>query len=311
MKAMLVSFLALCIVEIVYRFQWIDFYSKEWEFQNPDRTPDAHKTRVLVLGDSFSADSSSWVGKWHKQQDSIQVLNASIPGTGPEVYRLIAANRIEEVKPDVLIIQLYEGNDLYDLRKPVNWGSHSFGRNLYWSAGNVFRSLGFINYRLGQSKADVHTRFDPKKQETFRRNRYDARTRLYIQGDKNYPSAMVQLNGDYASDFEDLMDMLKEIRETAGKKTTCYIVPVPTCVQVHKRYLRHYNWLGATNDPKILEEHRWAKELKAAGFDVIDPTPAFRAAEKRGQRLYYANDPHLNSTGQNILLETIQKVVKP
>lgn len=309
LKTTIVLFLALCIVECVYRYQWVDFYKKEWHFQNRKLQPDPDKKRILVFGDSFSADTSCWVQKWTNPKD-VQVFNAAIPGTGPEVFRLIAGNRIKATKPDLIVVQLYEGNDLYDLRKPVNWRQFSFGRNLYWSSGNVFRSLGFINYRLGQTNADVRTDFNSKEQQTFHRNRYDARTKLYISGDAAYPSGMVLLKGDYADDMQTLIEMLKEIRQEAGEKTPFYVLTVPSCVQVHKRYWRQYKRLGAKNDPKVLTTHSWAVELKKAGFTVIDPLNEFRLAEKNGEQLYYANDPHLNVAGQQLLATCVRKAVE-
>lgn len=309
LKTTIVLFLALCIVECVYRYQWVDFYKKEWRFQNKQLQPDQHKKRVLVFGDSFSADTSCWVWKW-TNSNTTQVFNAAIPGTGPEVFRLIAANRISATHPDLIVVQLYEGNDLYDLRKPVNWRQFSFWRNLYWSSGNVFRSLGFINYRLGQTNADVRTGFNSKKQQTFHRNRYDARTKLYISGDATYPSGMVLLKGAYADDMRTLIGMLKEIQKEAGKKTRFYVLTIPSCVQVHKRYWRQYKRLGATNDPKVLTTHPWATELKKAGFTVIDPINEFRLAEKQGVQLYFANDPHLNAAGQELLATCVRKSVE-
>lgn len=308
-KTSLVLFLTLCLVELIYRYQWVDFYKTEWEFQNKNAQPDNHKTRILVFGDSFSADTSSWVANWGKA-DSLQVFNAAIPGTGPEVFRLIAPNRMDEIKPNVVVVQLFEGNDLYDLRKPVNWSAHSFMRNVYWGSSNTFRSLGFINYRLGQAKTDVNYSVNSKKQLIFRKDRYDPRTRLYIAGEPNYPSGMVLLKGDYAGDMQKMIAMLKEIREEAGSETRFYVLTVPSCVQVHKRYFRHYKRLGATNDERMLSTHPWANALKKAGFNVIDPLEAFRTAENRGEELYYANDPHLNAKGQEILLRCVRKKVK-
>lgn len=309
LKTTIVLFLTLCLVELIYRYQWVDFYRTEWEFQNKTTQPDQQKTRILVFGDSFSADTSSWVSSWGKT-DSLQVFNAAIPGTGPEVFRLIAPGRITETQPDMVVVQLFEGNDLYDLRKPVNWGTHSFTRNMYWGSSNVFRSLGFINYRLGQTQTDVHTSLNAKEQKRFRKDRYDARTRLYITGEAAYPSGMVLLKGDYAGDMRKMIAMLKEIREAAGSKTPFYVLLVPSCTQVHKRYFRHYKRMGAKNDERMLNEHPWADQLKKSGFDVIDPIEEFRSSENRGVQLYYSNDPHLNADGQKILFRCVQNAVR-
>lgn len=309
LKAGIIVFITLCLVELVYRYQWVDFYSTEWEFQNKVRTPDLKKKRVLVLGDSFSADTASWVNQWNNDSDW-QIFNAAIPGVGPETYRLIVSNRVEETKPNVVIVQLYEGNDLYDLYRPVNWSAFSWGRNIFWKCSNTFRSLGFINYRLGQANQDLASPVNAKTADTFAIQNYDARTKLYIKGDATYPMAMVQLKGDYASQLETVIEMLQELKEAAGRNTRFYVLTIPACVQTNRRYVKHYKQLGARLSQSLLKGHPWAERIEKAGFEVIDPIKALRESEKKGVRVYYANDPHLNSAGQQVVLDCVQQIMK-
>lgn len=309
LKAGIIAFISLCLMELVYRYQWVDFYKTEWEFQNKVRTPDFTKKRVLILGDSFSADTASWANQW-KNDSAFQVFNAAIPGVGPETFRLIVSDRVEETKPTIVIVQLYEGNDLYDLKRPVNWSAFSWGRNLFWKCSNTFRSLGFINYRLGQANHDLHSSVNPKIADSFAIQSYDARTKLYIQGDATYPMSMVQLKGEYADQFETVIEMLRELKTAAGEKVRFYVLTIPTCVQTNRRYVKQYKQLGAKLSVSLLKGHPWAKKIKAAGFDVIDPIEALRQNEKEGKSVYYENDPHLNRFGQQTVFTYVQKVVK-
>ncbi|MES2557660.1 MAG: hypothetical protein V4604_16000 [Bacteroidota bacterium] len=309
LKAGIIAFITLCLVELVYRYQWVDFYKTEWEFQNKVRIPDQQKKRVLVLGDSFSADTSSWVNQWKKDTD-LQIFNAAIPGVGPETYRLIVSNRVEEAKPQIVIVQLYEGNDLYDLYRPVNWSAFSWGRNIFWKSSNTFRSLGFINYRLGQSNQDLASPINAKTADTFALGSYDARTKLYIQGDVTYPMAMVQLKGEYADQFGTIIEMLGELKAAAGKNVRFYVLPIPACVQTNRRYVKQYKQLGAKLSQSLLKGHPWAEKIKAAGFDVIDPIDVLRSSEKNGLPVYYENDPHLNSVGQKLVMDCVQQTLK-
>lgn len=305
LRITIILLLTLCLVEWIYREQWIDFYSKEWTFQNPVVKPDPQKKKILVFGDSFSADANSWVNQW-KNDTSVQVFNAAIPGVGPETFRLIMENRLEETSPSIVVVQLYEGNDLYDISKPVNWSAHSFGRNLFWSLSNSFRSLNFVNYRLGQAKADISIAGNPKSGEAFSPEKYDPRTRLYIAGDRSYPQSQITVSGEATEQFEELVEMLREMKEMSGS-ATFIVLPVPHCVQVDGRYLRYYRRVGAGLDRSVLRGHAWAERLKKEGFSVIDPIETFRKAALKGTTLYYANDPHLNKEGQTLLLKIVRE----
>ncbi|ASS47587.1 MAG: hypothetical protein A3D31_17320 [Candidatus Fluviicola riflensis] len=309
LKAGIIAFITLCLVELVYRYQWVDFYKTEWEFQNKVRTPDQQKRRALVLGDSFSADTASWVNQWKKDSD-LQIFNAAIPGVGPETYRLIVSNRVEEAKPHIVVVQLYEGNDLYDLSRPVNWSAFGWTRNIFWKCSNTFRSLGFINYRLGQSNQDLASPGNAKTTDTFSLQSYDARTKLYILGDVTYPMSMVQLKGEYADQFQAIIEMLQELKSASGKNARFYVLTIPTCVQTNRRYVKQYKQLGAKLSQSLLKGHPWAERIKDAGFEVIDPIEALRLSEKSGTPVYYENDPHLNSFGQQLVAEYVQQILK-
>jgi hypothetical protein len=309
LKAGIIAFITLCLVELVYRYQWVDFYKTEWEFQNKIRTPNLTKKRVLVFGDSFSADTASWVNQW-KKDSVMQVFNAAVPGVGPETFRLIASNRVEETQPDIVIVQLYEGNDLYDLYRPVNWSAFSWGRNVFWKFSNTFRSLGFINYRLGQANQDLQSPVNAKTADSFAIPSYDARTKLYLQGDVTYPMGMVQLKGEYADQFQTLIEMLQELKTAAGKNVRFYVLTIPTCVQTDRRYVKHYKQMGAKLSMSLLKGHPWVDQLKVAGFEVIDPIEVLRQREKQGKAVYYENDPHLNPFGQQTVFTYVQKIVK-
>ncbi len=52
------------------------------------------------------------------------------------------------------MVQIYVGNDLFDITYPTNWKTLSLiQKYCIGEASNNFRSLAFINYRLGQVNA--------------------------------------------------------------------------------------------------------------------------------------------------------------
>jgi hypothetical protein len=150
-------FLAL-VFEFAFRFQLVDTYSPELRsFNRPkDLAGGDGRPAMLVMGDSFTAGNATYVSILRAKLPDYRVVNAGIPGTGIIEAAIIAPRRFRQHSPAVFIYQVYVGNDLFDITHPVNWAAIPPARNLYWGLSNVFRSLGFLNYRLGQRFATAH-----------------------------------------------------------------------------------------------------------------------------------------------------------
>ena len=113
-KYSLISFITLFIflflLEIAYRYQWFDFYKTEITELNKEALKKQYKKRVLVFGDSFSAATDGYVAMLNDSLPDVQFINASMPGIGPQEIAVIAADRIEASKPDMVIIELFHAN---------------------------------------------------------------------------------------------------------------------------------------------------------------------------------------------------------
>lgn len=299
----LIAFLVLCIVEIAYRYQWFDSYKSEWKYHNDGKQSSADKTSVLVLGDSFTANKTSWLSKWNELDSSLLCWNGSVPGIGVETHRLTLFKRLRQSHPKHVIIQLYVGNDLIDIRKPINWSKYGIMRNLFWSWSNRFRVLNFMNYRMGQVSQDVVGDNDPKEEDQFSVARYSERTKLYIKGDASYPQNMIRLSGGKNETFNKQLKWLKEMKQDLPAGTKMTVLIIPHCAQVDERYISRYQEMGAKIDRDVLKKSRWKKQLVDHGFSVVSPLEFFQRCEKKGEQLYFNNDPHLTETGQTRLAE--------
>ena len=310
LKCALIGFISLLLLELAYRFQWIDFYSTEWSYQNEQFSnhKDA-KQRIIVFGDSFSADQNSWVALLGKDS-AFQMYNASIPGIGPETQRLIAKSRIAEVNPDVIIVQLYVGNDLFDIEKPVNWSRYSFTRNLFWSSSNYFRSLNFLNYRLGQMSAEDGIDFNPKADTLFNPEIFSPREKMYIQGNANYPENVITVFPEYKKCFEKLISFVEEIKGYAPKKCSFKVMLIPHSCEVNLKYVNRFHELGSNVDDLVLTNNFWQEEFDKRAFEMIDVKSALIKSEKSGSSTYFNNDIHLNETGQQLVYNEVIKILK-
>lgn len=304
LNLIVISFLTLILLEVSYRYQWIDFYSTEWNALNTHQKNTAAE-KTLIFGDSFSADPNGWVVKLREIDTNTTYFNASIPGVGLETFRLIAKDRLEEVNPSHVIIQLYVGNDIFDHDKPVNWSELSVFRNLFWSVSSRFRVLNYLNYKSGQfSQPSAHS--DSKLEEAFSASNYSKRTKLYIDAEKNYPFSAVHLQGESLEIFNELIQELNEIKQMLNKGVKLSVLVIPHCTQVHQKYRDRFRSLGSDLSELKVQENAWSEKLAKEGFQVIDPLPIFKGHEKLGNALYFENDPHLNSQGQELLAKFVK-----
>lgn len=296
----IVGVLSLFLLETAYRNQWVDFYRFEWSYHNAEVSES--KMKILVFGDSFSADPRAWVYMLRDSLTELGIYNAALPGIGPETHHRIFNRRIDEVQPDHVIVQLYVGNDLYDIQRPVNWSKHGFFRNLFWSVSNDFSVLNYFNYRLGQSLPDDLEPDNSKAGQEFSPQQYSSRTQMYIRGDVNYPSCVINPSDEDERMIE-LRERLLDMKENCPKGCRFTVLLVPHCTQVDPKAIEAFQEMGAKIHEDILGTNPWKEYLK--GIKVIDPVDQFIVAIRSGKQLYYSNDPHLNEEGNQLLMKIV------
>ncbi len=114
---------AIIVLEVCYRYQVVDTYQPELKAFNSEEQLTKKGKTILVIGDSFSAGKDTWVSYLQKELTNYQVINSAVSGTGPVQQAYIVEKRIGQYSPDILIWQLYAGNDLWDVYKTANWNT--------------------------------------------------------------------------------------------------------------------------------------------------------------------------------------------
>ncbi len=304
----LLLFCTLLVLELAYRFQWIDFYKTEYKALN--KKIRKNQPNVLVFGDSFTAYPRGYVGHFRKEYPKLNVINCAMPGSGPYEMELIASGRIDAHPPKGIIYQMYVGNDLTDLSPPVNWGTLSFSRNCYWSAKPYFEVLGLLSRRLSGLQSD----FDPKKlkqdEVEFSTSLYSPRTKMMIRASSNYINESILISENLEDAVEDAKESIAYLRTLVPSKVPIYVVVIPHFSQVSVNYNTNYERLsGHKSDMKL--NYPLLKEISTVkGVTVLNPMRYFRKMEAQGKQLYFNNDPHLNEAGQLALFEYLQQKTK-
>ncbi len=301
----LILFVLLCILEVSYRYQWIDFFKAEFKALNAKVNP--KKPNVLVFGDSFTAHPKGYVDQLRERQASFNFINCAMPGSGPYEMELMAARRITDYPPTCVIYQMYVGNDLTDIQAPTNWNTLTFSRNCYWSGKNYFKILGLFSRRWSGIQSD----FDPKtlKQDTaaFSIDRYSPRTKMMIRASANYVQECIALGAEYRDAFEECKASIVYLREIVPKKVPIYIVMIPHFSQVTSAYNQRYEQLSGNKSSTRPIYPFIYKLSRIKGVKVLNPLTYFRDMEAKGVQMYFNNDPHLTDEGQAALADFLEK----
>lgn len=297
--------------EVIYRYQLVDFYQPELRANNRgvDLGAFSRKT-LLAMGDSFSAGRDTWVAFLRPQLPSYRIISASLPGTGIFESLYLAPGRFREFKPRVFIYQVYVGNDLQDIRRPLNWRTMTLPRYAYGFMCSYLglRSLTFANYRLAQLLSPSKDGGEQSADRPFSPSTYPKSVTIYTQAEPYNLEDTVLAKGERGRDLATLIAGIKKLVSYAGPECRKYVVVIPDAGQVSDFYLDHLRQLGArVRDPQGLQRDDYPffiqlkDSLADAGIEVLNPLPLFKGQERQGQSLYYSNDTHLKPVGQSLL----------
>jgi hypothetical protein len=307
--------LAVLVLEWTYRAQIVDTYAAELRASNrPEDLVDDGRPTLLAMGDSFTAGRASYAGILQDRLRRWRVVNAGIGGTGILQALYVARERFARFRPKALVYQIYVGNDLFDLRYPVNWRAISPTRNAYWLLANHLRVAGWMNYRLGQLGGTIATAHaDADRDAPFAPDRYDPRVRTYLRAEPALFEDSILVRGARAPDYAVLLAKLDElVARCAPDGCRAALLVVPHVSQVEDEWVGRMRALGATMDAPPADrtgDYPFVRRLRdhfASRPDVrvLDPLPALRTAARSGP-VYYGSDEHLNARGQAVVADFV------
>lgn len=315
---------SLAVLEGFYRWQVVDTYWPELRTLNSpeDLSADSRRT-VLIMGDSFTASPGSYAGILKQAFPELRIINGGVSGTGVVQAEFMARRRFHAFHPSIFIYQIYVGNDLLDVRYPVNWAELSVGRNFYWLIANQLRSISYVNYRLGQivqaDRGGTRQTSGPEARpglaawpsDSFSVEKYDGRVKLYLRADPSLVEDSIFVKERRRPDYEAFLKGLRRLLDYC-KAELCraYLLVIPHVSQVDERYLSHMRELGATfTEPDRLRAPEYpflaGVESRFNTWDhvrVLNPLPVLAGINDKTP-VYFANDEHLNPVGQATIAE--------
>jgi hypothetical protein len=309
------------LMEVAYRFQIIDFYRAELNALNPHRNAakTTAKKTLLVFGDSFTVQANSWLNQLRIDSPHYRIINSAITGTSIVEASYIAPGRIEAFDPDIVIYQVYVGNDLLGITHHLNWKQWSITRNIYWWLSDRVHFLSFLNYRMGQVNwkfHDANTQSQSQElpeEEKFDLERYRLREKIYALGDPYLISNSVLLKNERDKDLDKLLSSLRYTLSQLKPECKVYLLIIPHKAQINEFYLDCMKDVGFRFDSQFeigKDDYPFVEKLKdyfeaTGNVVIINPLLHLAQRDSVSNRVYFLNDEHLSDAGQLIVKEVV------
>ena len=303
-------------MEACYRFFLIDFYQSQFEYLNNDLIDgDSYRhenDRILIFGDSFSADSNSYVKLLRDSMSQYHILNAAIPGTTIREASIMQSHRLQQTKPTKIIYQIYIGNDLIEWRHPYEGKGLSMARKLYWWLSDRIWVVSYINRQLPYVRSSFSEDLLAGKhiEKLFNKELYSSRTKLYCKAQANFLEDAILMRSSYEKIIESYFERLMKFIAKVPADVELVLLIIPDKVQISMDYLSHLSLLGCNTSSELLSSSyplmRAFENLEKSfsHVSIINPIEELRQKNKIKQ-VYYSNDSHLNEYGQKVLGEYV------
>ena len=305
-----VSISTLLLLEICYRFYVVDFYKGSLTGLNSpqDLLAEQDKSTILILGDSFTADTSSYVKYLREAIPNHRIINSAVAGTSIRQHAVMAKSRIKRFEPDVLIYQIYVGNDLLEYRHPLSGGDISTLRKAYWWLADHLLVVGYINAKLPQLKAmlvaDPNPGLGTKLTGDFAPEKYNRRVKMQFQAEPQMLEHTILLEAERGADFQAYVKEVSTVLALAPANCKVVVMVMPHCVQLGEPYLQRMQSLGAVFENQVaiagvdFPFYTALKNTLSANDRYFFNALEYLGDENSVDQFYYENDPHLNPAGQ-------------
>lgn len=273
------------------------FRLDEKGFRNPEPWP--QPVRLVLLGDSMAfgygaSDGSDWPSLLRARMPGAGLVNLGLIGSGPLQQERIYERFAAPLRPEVVLLALFAGNDLDDDRAFALWLEHG-------AIGSYRRFRGQGDRWLDQSLLGLAQRthlfwFASDLAKTLRR-RSRGRTLELADGER-LQLVLPRPGGLDPADLERTVAAVGRLRgrvEAAGGRLLVLLMPTKEEV-----------YLPLLGETASSPSSAVATRLAEMGVEAFDLGAVLRArATRSGPALYFEIDGHPNPVGQAIVAEAV------
>jgi hypothetical protein len=271
---------------------------KDVEF---DKKKEEGAYRILGIGDSFAFGVVPYKDNYltlleeglNRNGRRVELINMGIPGIGPKDYYALLMDEGLELKPDMVLVSFFIGNDFLRETEERKLYSYSY-------------VASFINYLITLNNQPL-SRPDVYNDDEITFN--DAK---YVSLESERSDIYNKRNQSFENDLAEAMSYLVKIKQQCAERGIDFaLVLIPDEVQVNKALqsrvmqIKAFN-LSADDFDFALPDRLLAAKLKEQNVRFLDLLDPFASASSQ-TRLYKPNDTHWNIAGNRLAAELIQE----
>ncbi|MFB3904133.1 MAG: SGNH/GDSL hydrolase family protein [Acidobacteriota bacterium] len=276
-------------------------------FRNPGPWP--RRADLVVLGDSLVfgygvPDQSAWPAILDRSFPNLKVVNLGLVGAGAEQYLRVYRTFGEPLRPKLVIVGMFPGNDFWDAREFNEWleegakGNYMAWRNYGHYSGTwkeqpveAVKSFALRHsylYNLviaARSSQKTRRAGEPK----ILRMKDGQEIRLLPSDFRSKTAGSRAGRPELGLTVEALAELRDRVHRSGGQ---ILVVLQPSKEEVYLPMLGE-----KVRDPSA--ELRPA--LRKLGIEYLDLAPAFKREAKAGRTLFFGSDGHPNSEGYRLI----------
>ncbi|MCF8144978.1 MAG: SGNH/GDSL hydrolase family protein [Deltaproteobacteria bacterium] len=269
---------------------------KDTEFGQKD--DDAY--RILGIGDSFAYGVVPYAYNYLTLLESqlreeglrAEVFNMGIPSIGPKDYFSLLIREGLQLRPDMVLLSFFIGNDILESHRDRKWYSYSYVASLIHYMVKIRPKYEGRIIHGKNVYCDTCPTFAP---ELYLQIESD-RSRIYMTADADTPP------------FDEALDCLRQLRDVCRKNgIDLVVVLIPDEVQINDVLQREVRNRLSVNQSRWniqLPNNILTAGLKEMGVDYVDLYPHF-VKEAEENRLYKPRDTHWNIAGNQFAADII------
>lgn len=259
--------------------------------------------RILGIGDSFTYGMVPYENnyltlveeKLKQQNANVELINMGIPSTGPREYLSLFVNEGVPLKPDMVLVSFFVGNDFTDdFETKRKLYTYSYVASLIYYLYSAYTKYeGITRYTL------VYHDDQPTFTDEAYLNIEKARSQIFLKQNQVFGAEL-----DDATSY-----LIKMKRVCDANKIALMIVLIPDELQL-SRPLQTSVLQGLTLGPEALDfslpNRLITERLKQNEIDSIDLLEELKSTAEQ-KKLYRPNDAHWNIEGNRVAAEIIAR----
>jgi hypothetical protein len=228
---------------------------------------------------------------------NIEVMNMGICAMGPKEYLSLFVSEGLKLKPDMLLISFFVGNEFFDcLNAERKWHSYSYATSFFYYLMTIWHNYeGIVVHGKGDYCDDCPT--------------FDKNTYLEIEGERSF--IFIEGNELFIKSLNSALYYLSAINDICKKEHIEFVVVlIPDELQIDRALQNevidiYYPKLNKSKWNITLPNTMLSDRLQKLGIKSIDLYSSF--STNSAERLYRLRDTHWNIAGNQLAANIIKE----